>query len=379
VVGAASFLINLIYDKLNRRFAFFGQSHLVGAIRGLIDMLLVTIMVHFTGGIESPLMLAYIINPFTNAMIGRIFMAYLLALGVLIMFTTNCVLEALFIIPHYHVSGLPSNLYLNLQYTSFTAVALFLVITLIVSLVTFLVNKLAEKEKKIAELSDARIDFMNQVMHETKNPLTSIIGYTDLALNGTLGSLQGSIQEPIKIVNRQSRRMLDLVNDLLNIARIESGQYKIEKKPIYPVKIIESVIEEMKPQVDAKKVTLVQQVNSNLPMVELDETKVLQVLINLLSNSLKFSAEGKNIYISAQVKNKELEIAVRDEGAGITATDLPHIFEKFYRASKENVQIKGTGLGLALSRAIIEAHGGKMWATSDGLGKGSTFYFTLPL
>ncbi|HTY13968.1 MAG TPA: ATP-binding protein, partial [Candidatus Omnitrophota bacterium] len=122
-----------------------------------------------------------------------------------------------------------------------------------------------------------------------------------------------------------------------------------------------------------------QEVDPNLPLVKIDDLKVLEVLINLLSNAIKFSNEGGKVYITASGTPDEISVSVRDEGHGIESQDIPHIFEKFYRAQKESSKLKGTGLGLSLCKSIVERHSGRIWAESPGRGKGATFHFTLPV
>lgn len=240
-------------------------------------------------------------------------------------------------------------------------------------------ERFAERQRKIEELSNAKLDFMNQVMHETKSPLTSIIGYTDILMRGTFGELSKEQSTPMSVIQRQSQRILDMVNNLLDIARLESGRTKLETKDVSLAELIGHAVEEMTPQLSSKKLELIQELDPDMPQLKLDETKVLEVLINLISNAVKFSNPQGKIFISSQKTGSEVQVSVRDEGLGVEAEDLPHIFEKFHRASKEAAQVRGTGLGLALSKSIVEAHGGRMWAVSSGRNKGAVFFFTLPL
>jgi signal transduction histidine kinase len=181
------------------------------------------------------------------------------------------------------------------------------------------------------------------------------------------------------IVRRQSRRILDLVTDLLDLARLESGRANINKKPASLTEIAGRTVEEMRPQFDVKKLSLIQEFDPGTPPVNVDEDKIHHVFTNLLTNAIKFSNEGDKIFISVRPEGKEALVSVRDEGLGIDPRDVPHIFEKFYRASGESAQRKGTGLGLAVCKSIIQAHEGTIWAVSAGVGQGVVFYFTLPL
>ena len=231
---------------------------------------------------------------------------------------------------------------------------------------SYLSEKFVAKQKEVDELSNSKVLFMNEVMHETKSPLTSIIGYADVLIRGTFGSLTQEQLNPLNVIKRQSERILNMVNNLMDIARLESGLTKIEKKPTSITQTINHIVEEMKPELDAKQLELVQELDLDLPLVQLDEEKISEVIINLISNAEKFSKPKGKIYISTQVSEAEVQVSVRDEGMGIDPEDLPHIFEKFHRASKEASAVKGTGLGLTLSKTVVEAHGGRMWAVSAG-------------
>jgi len=238
---------------------------------------------------------------------------------------------------------------------------------------------LREKQKQIEALSDAKMDFMNLVMHEARSPLTSVLGYTDLIAGQKFGPVTDRQIEPLSIIKRQSQRILNLINDLLTLARIESGKTKFEKKPANILDVAANALEEMAPMINEKKILLVQEFDFKTPPVSMDEDKITEVFINLLSNAVKFSNEDGKIFLTISPSGKEVTVSVRDEGLGIDPADLPHIFEKFYRAGKESSERKGTGLGLALCKSIVESHGGRLWAVSAGHGKGAVFYFTLPL
>ena len=346
---------------------------------GTIDFIFISLLIHFTGGVESPFILFYLLELIAISIFGFTVLAYLLAIEGTLLYIINCLLEAFFVIPHYRMSDLSGTLFLNFNYIFSMTFALFVTCGLLIYMTSYLTDKLIEKEKKIEELSNAQVDFMHQVMHETKSPLTSIIGYTDVLLKGSLGEISKEQKDPLHIIKRQSKRILNMTEDLLDLARIESGRAIIEKKLTSITELIERTVEEIKPQLDEKKLELIQEITSNLPQVSIDENMILEVLMNLLSNAIKFSKPNGKIFISTQSLGREIQISVRDEGLGIDSEDLPHIFEKFHRASKEAAAVKGTGLGLALSKSIVEAHGGRIWAVSGGRNKGAVFHFTLPL
>jgi signal transduction histidine kinase len=244
---------------------------------------------------------------------------------------------------------------------------------------SYLAKQITENQKEIEELSNARVDFISQVAHEIRTPLTSVIGYTQFLIEEKLGPIAEAQKEPMKVIERQGHRILDMVNDLLNLSRLESGVVKFEKKSSGLIDLAGRTIEEFMPQIHAKKIELIKEFDPKTPQLVFDEDKVHEVFTNLLSNAIKFSGDRGRIFLSIAPGNKEVVVSLRDEGLGVDPADLPHIFERFYRASKESAERKGTGLGLAISKSIIEAHGGRIWAVSGGGGKGTVFYFALPL
>jgi len=379
VVISIGFFYNLSYPYLIKRYPWFSENDIFTLFRSTADMLVITLMVHFTGGVESPLKLLYLLELSVMATVGLRYLANYLALECSLLYFLFCFSESILLIPHYQLTNTPASLYLNVNYAIIKAISLFFSSLVLIYIVSFLVERLQEKQKEIETLSNAKMDFVNIVMHETKSPLTSVMGYADVLINQTVGPLSEAQKEPLAIIKRQSLRILNMVNDLLSIARLESGRAKLEKKPHNIIDIARNSIEDLQPLIAKKNVSLVEGFAPDPPLINVDADKITEVFINLLSNAIKFSNEGGKIFITTALKEKELVISVRDEGLGIDPVDLPHIFDKFYRASKESAERKGTGLGLALSKIIVETHGGKMWASSAGLGRGAELFVTLPL
>ncbi len=372
-------LYNAVYPVFVKYFPGFSESQASSDVRTVLDLLVISLMIHFTGGIESPFIMLYLLELMAISMFRFRLSAYYLAGLSTVMYLTICLLETYFIIPHYRLSELSGTLFISADYVLAKGFALFFTSALLIYMASFISGKFEERRKQIEGLSQGKVEFMNDVMHETKSPLTSIIGYADIILKGTFGEVKNEQQGPLNIIQRQSKRILDMVNNLLDIARLESGKTKIEKDPCSLNDIIGHAAEEMKPQLDGNKLELVQELSPDLPDIPMDECKIDEVVTNLLSNAVKFSKPNGKIYISTQTNKTDIQVSVRDEGLGIDADDLPHIFEKFHRSSKEAAQVRGTGLGLSLSKTIVERHGGRIWAESDGQGKGAAFLFTLPL
>ncbi|MCU0641932.1 MAG: cell wall metabolism sensor histidine kinase WalK [Candidatus Margulisbacteria bacterium] len=370
---------NLLFSVLGRAFIRFSEDPSLSFLRSMADLFSITAIIHYTGGVDSPLKILYLLNVAAISVAGQSQIAYLLSFNAATFYFLVCFLEAYNFIPHVQLTALPGALYLDLPFAFSKALALFFTSVLLVYIISYLTQRLGEKQAEIVELSDSKLDFVNTVMHEAKSPLTSIMGYTEILAGESLGQLAPQQKEPLNVIKRQSQRILSMVNDLLSLARLESGHTKLEKKPVVMAELFGHVTEELGPTLSAKKIKLVQEFDQKTPPVSVDEDKILEVLTNLLTNAIKFSNENGRIFLTLTPQGKEILVAVRDEGIGIKSIDLPHIFEKFYRAGKESAERKGTGLGLALSRAIVEMHGGRLWAVSAGPDQGAVFYFTLPL
>lgn len=227
------------------------------------------------------------------------------------------------------------------------------------------------ERKEVERLKD---ELVSTVSHELRTPLTSLRGFTELMLTRTFAVDQQ--RRFLTIIHDEATRLTDLINDFLDLQRIESGHqtYSFVHVPLLP--LLRDVISLF--MSSNSKHTFDLQVSETLPMVRLDSNRIRQVLTNLLSNAVKFSPNGGTIHVSAHDKGDVVEIHVIDEGVGIPADVIPQLFHKFFRVdNSETRQIGGTGLGLALVKQIIEAHGGRVWVISE-LGKGSTFSFSLP-
>jgi two-component system sensor histidine kinase GlrK len=221
-------------------------------------------------------------------------------------------------------------------------------------------------------------EFFSSMSHELRTPLTSIKEGISLLQDGVGGTTTEKQNRLLAILSEESKRLIDLVNSLLDLSKMEAGMmtYTFEQENLAP--LIKRAMTEMIPLVEAKKITLRTKIEEKLPAIKIDRERILQVLRNLIGNALKFTSEGGQVKVSAQFINREVQISVSDTGPGIPKENLSNIFEKFHQAPLKNSdQSKGTGLGLTIVKHIIIAHGGKVWAESEP-GKGSSFIFILP-
>ncbi len=227
------------------------------------------------------------------------------------------------------------------------------------------------------QLEKMRDQFISAVTHELRTPLVSIKGYVDLALSAGPEQISKEVESQLQVAKRNTDRLLDLVNDLLDVERMQAGRLQLNPQPTDFKKIIDSCIAEIQPMITAEKLSLRTETPQSKLRMQGDDTRLCQGVINLLSNATKFSPEGGQVTIHVEEGNETLKLSVSDNGIGITKEDLPRVFDPFAAIQKTSF-IKGTGLGLSLAKGLVEAHGGKIWAESAGEGKGATFTFTLP-
>lgn len=229
------------------------------------------------------------------------------------------------------------------------------------------------------EIDQMKNEFVSTVSHELRTPLTSIKGYVDLIYDGDAGEINDVQREFLGIVKENADRLVALINDMLDISRIESGRVHLKIEPLAISDSISGTVDSFRAVLEQSGRTLKARVPSNLPRVAADRDRVGQVLMNFVSNALKYSPEGGDVVISARRAGDFINVSVQDHGMGISAEDRKHLFSKFYRVdSALTREIGGTGLGLSICKSVIELLGGRVWVRSK-LGEGSTFGFSLPV
>lgn len=234
-------------------------------------------------------------------------------------------------------------------------------------------NRMAESLEKAEAM---RRDLVANVAHELRTPLTSIKGY----LEGLMDEVIPAAPETYERLYREVHRLERLIDDLLELNRVEAGVYELHRQPVAVPELVRSTVERLDLQFREKGVHLVQQVPADLPRVMVDVGRIGQVLVNLLGNALQYTPAGGTVTISALREKDFVLIRITDTGIGIAPEDLPHIFERFYRADRSRARSSGgSGIGLTIAKLLAEAHGGFIRAESAGLGKGSTFTLGLPI
>lgn len=229
----------------------------------------------------------------------------------------------------------------------------------------------------LRKLEKIRQDFVANVSHELRTPISSIKGFAETLLSGAIKD-QDNARDFLEIILADSNRLANLIDDLLNLSRIESGKLLMEKKACKLLPIIEKVVSSLKQQIDEKSIIAKINIPKNLPDIFVDETRIKQVLLNFIDNAIKYNRPNGEISISACAINKFIQVDIQDTGIGIPPKDMPRLFERFYRVDKaRSRELGGTGLGLSIAKHIIQSHDGEVSVESLE-EQGSTFSFTIP-
>lgn len=240
---------------------------------------------------------------------------------------------------------------------------------------------LDEANKHLTELDKMKDEFLSLASHELRTPMTAIKGYVWMVQNGKAGPITDTTKNYLDIVYKSTERLIHLVNDMLDISRIESGKTQLHSEPAQFSDLFSQIQTEFSAYSQTKKIAMEFSPLPTLPAITLDKDKILQVLENLVGNAFKFTPEGGKITLSARPVSDTIEVSVSDTGKGMAPEDLPRLFTKFSRLGGDHLTTysqPGTGLGLYLSKQYVEMHHGQIWAVSE-LGKGSTFTFSLPV
>ncbi len=236
-----------------------------------------------------------------------------------------------------------------------------------------------ETEQKLRELDRLKSEFVSMVSHELRTPLTSIGGYLEMLLDGDAGDINDEQEEYLEIIQRNTVRLSALINDLLDVSRIESGRIELKKQQLDMHEIIQGATESIRPYIEERQQGLDIQLPPSLPEVHGDVDRITQVLINFVSNASKYTPHGGKITIMLDNPEGFVCINVMDNGIGLSSAELKKLFTRFFRADNRTTrEVGGTGLGLWISKSLVEMHGGEVSVESKK-GKGSTFSFTLPV
>lgn len=230
----------------------------------------------------------------------------------------------------------------------------------------------------LKEIEQMKSDFVSTVSHELRTPLTSIIMGTELLLDNTAGELNHEQREVVNAVDEESKQLVALVNDLLDLSKLESGKTQVNYESLSIKNIVKSAVNSMNEIAEGRGIKISNNISDDIPNIDGDYNKLLSVITNLVTNAMKFTTKGDEIKIIAELRENFIRVCVSDTGIGIPKEHHKKIFDKFTQVQQSSYNVGGTGLGLSIAKEIIIMHGGEIWVESEQ-GEGSNFIFTLPL
>jgi signal transduction histidine kinase len=379
------------------------RARMLGNIHILFDLVMLATLLHFTGGIENPFIFLFALHLVAASITLHYRMAYLLATSALLMVMLLVGLEYSGVIPHNNLEGFVApTLYKEGSYILAVLLALAAILYATTYMATSVAGELRKRQQQVVELRErllqettgqleqasadiAKLEedksrflrFLGIAAHDLKAPLTAIQGFLWVMLGGYSGELTDKQKNMLERSSRRINELLNLISDLLDIPRIETGQIVQETKEISLREVIKHSLNDLRNSAKEKGVKLKVELPESLPRIHGSSPRLQQVITNLVSNAINYTPEG-TVTIRATEEKNTLRIEVMDTGIGIPAEEIPNLFEDFFRAS--NVEARGTGLGLSISKRIVEAHGGKIWVESPSpeSNQGSKFTFTLP-
>jgi len=233
------------------------------------------------------------------------------------------------------------------------------------------------KQKEVEKL---KTDFVAKVSHEIRTPLIAMEKSLELILSKATGPLSEEQDKFLAITERNLKRLTLLINDLLDLSKLEAGKVQLVREPVAIEKVIDEPIAVFKNWAQTKAIRIEKRIQEGLPQLNIDANRIIQVINNLMGNAIKFTPDNGTITVDALLaEDKEIQISLKDTGIGISEEELPKVFNKFYQVSGNlKTDIRGTGIGLTIAKEIVELHGGRIWAESE-VGRGAKFIFTLPL
>jgi len=243
-------------------------------------------------------------------------------------------------------------------------------------------EELTELATELKRVARAKSEFLANMSHELRTPLNSINGFSEVLYDETFGPLNEKQKKYVNNVLTSGKHLLLLINQILDMAKVESGKMKLALSSLPMKSLLNDISMLVADMVGKKKIEMLLEIAEDLPVIEADDLKVKEIIYNLLSNAVKFTPEGGKIGMraSARKNDSEIEVVVWDTGEGIATENMEKIFEGFFRVDTPYSRVtEGTGLGLPLSKKMVELHGGKLTVESEGLNKGTSVKFTLPI
>jgi GAF domain-containing protein len=238
--------------------------------------------------------------------------------------------------------------------------------------------EIEDKSRQLEAASQHKSEFLANMSHELRTPMNAILGFSEVLAEGMFGEINDKQAEYLRDILESGRHLLSLINDILDLSKVEAGRMELEATDFDLPSAIDNALTLVRERAGRRGITLGREIDAGVGMIRGDERKVKQVVLNLLSNAIKFTPEGGRIDVRASVNQRLVEVSVSDTGVGIAPEDQETVFEEFRQVGTADKKVEGTGLGLTLSRKFVELHGGRIWVKSQ-VGEGSTFTFTLPV
>jgi signal transduction histidine kinase len=238
--------------------------------------------------------------------------------------------------------------------------------------------EIEDKSRQLEAASQHKSEFLANMSHELRTPLNAIIGFSEVLTDRMFGELNEKQEEYLKDIYASGTHLLSLINDILDLSKIEAGRMELELTDFHLPTALDNALTLVRERAARRNITLQMSVDERLGEVRADERKIRQVVLNLLSNAIKFTPEGGQIEVAAVPRDGLVEVSVSDTGVGIAPEDLEAVFEEFRQVGTADKKVEGTGLGLTLCRKFVQLHGGKIWVKSE-VDVGSTFTFTIPM
>jgi signal transduction histidine kinase len=382
----------------------------VGIFQSGCDMIGMTLLIHFTGGVESPLFFFYTFEALGLGYVLPLSLAYMQSLWGVLCYAALILLEYHHVIPHYHLGFLDPDLYRDPLYLT----AFLFIVADISFICAYLVSRFSDElaaKKKALLLSKTTLDyrveqrteelrqvlgelqmtnqelqranrlkseFLANMSHELRTPLNAVNGFSEVLLGQYFGPLNDKQVEYVNDILASGRHLLSLINEILDLSKIEAGKMQFDPRPFRLESVIDECLQLLLAESKRKKQRIEICLEPKQIEVTGDERRIAQVLQNLLENAVKFTPEAGWIKVHARSLGDAILIEVSDSGIGIHKEDQARIFEAFQQADSSLARKhQGSGLGLALSKKILELHGGRIWVESEP-GKGSSFFMALP-
>jgi signal transduction histidine kinase len=393
--NALLILYNGICYLINRRLqtaidspAWIDRAHRLANVQVLLDLSLLTYLIHYSGGLENPFSFYYIFHMIMSSILLTNRSAYLQATFAVLLFGLVMAGENFGALPHYSLSGAVTA---QPEFTGTVFLGRFLAFSstlyIAVYLTTTIVNKLRQRERELevsngllAEQDRLKSRYVMTVSHDIQSSLAAIESCLQTVLDGFTGGLGEKTRELIQRAAVRSQSLLRFVRDLLDVSRMRA-EGEIRRERVDLLELIERQAGLLREQIEEKALSFTLNSRCGRPILYANRTSIEQLIDNLLGNAVRYTGEaGKvTITVAAGEKKGTVEVSVADTGIGISADSLPHIFEDFYRAANAKTFTEsGTGLGLAIAKEIVELHGGRIGVESEE-NKGTRFFFTLPL